>query len=454
MVSSGASRRAAFVSHKNNFTPIHFRNSRKNLLACSMSKKINDLLRVVTNFGASDLQLKTSPSPTMRLSSGSRPVADASRLTQDGTPNTAFASKVDTDPDSRNNNFDFIRMLAASFVIFAHAYDLLTPPAGVATNSEPFKVFTSGQLSLGSLGVSTFFCISGYLITQSLLRSRDYSSYFVKRGLRILPALIVDLLISAFIWGPLVTTLTLAEYFSNPLTYRYLLNFSLYNISYVLPGVFTNNIYPNTVNGSIWTLPLEAVCYSGIVLLHFCFILRNRRVYALFYFLTLAVGFVLVNSRYHAANLFETGVVLEFLFTYAAYFGAGALILLYKDKILFNSTISLLLCFVWVVAMYFGIGYYVSYFCLPYIVLWFAFEPRIRLHNAGRFGDFSYGLYIYAFPVQQTISYVFNGDISVAMMTFLSFLFTVPLAMFSWFAIEKPAMQLKARIFKNERSAA
>ena len=336
-------------------------------------------------------------------------------------------------------------------VIIAHSYDLLTPPAQIEANSEPIRLLTGRQFSFGSLGVAIFFCISGYLITQSLLRSRGYGSYFVKRGLRILPALIVDLLISAFIWGPLFTTLTITEYFSNRLTYRYLLNFSLYNISYTLPGVFTDNIYPNVVNGSLWTLPLEVICYVGIVLLHFCFVLRNRSAYALFYLFSLAFGFIILNSRYYNANILNTGVIFQFLFNNAAYFGAGALILLYRDKIPFNYGISLLLFLVWCVGIYFQLGSYFGYLCLPYITLWFAFEPRIGLHKAGKFGDFSYGLYIYAFPVQQTISHIFHGEISVAAIMFLTFLFTVPLAMFSWFAIEKPALRIKEMLFRNER---
>ena len=84
---------------------------------------------------------------------------------------------------NRLNNFDFVRILAASMVVFAHSFDILTPIEKVSSNSEPLRIATQGNMSFGSLGVIIFFCLSGYLITQSLSNSRNYSSFLTKRVL-------------------------------------------------------------------------------------------------------------------------------------------------------------------------------------------------------------------------------------------------------------------------------
>jgi peptidoglycan/LPS O-acetylase OafA/YrhL len=353
--------------------------------------------------------------------------------------------------DIRKNNFDFIRILAASMVVFAHSFDLLYPAEKNAVLYEPLRIWTKGEMSFGTLGVAIFFCISGYLITQSLTRSSSYTSYFAKRSLRIFPALVLDILIAVFIWGVLCTTLPLTEYFSRPEPYLYLLNFSLFHLSYNLPGVFENNVVPNVVNSSLWTLPYEFTCYFGVVLLHRSFILRHKYAFALFYAIFIFAGFFVLRSNVAVDVFFGNTISLDNIFILGAYFGAGALFFLFKDKIPLHFGISSLLLGIWLIGLKTPFSLYFSFFCLPYIIFWFVFEPKIPLTNAGKFGDFSYGLYIYSYPVQQTISYLTGGQISIPLMIILSFLFTVPLAMFSWFVIEKRALNLKDLIFSREK---
>lgn len=348
----------------------------------------------------------------------------------------------------RLNNFDFLRLLAASMVIFSHSFDLIAPSDVTMTNGEPLRVLTDGQMSFGSLGVAIFFCLSGFLITQSLFRSNSYKTYFIKRFLRIFPALILDLLIAVFIWGAIVTSLSLYDYFTNPLTFRYLLNVGLYNISYVLPGVFENNIYGNTVNGSLWTLPYEFTCYFGIAILYYFFILKNKYIYTIFYLMCLAVGFFILNTQFHTATIPYTNISFVPLFTLSAYFGAGALFCHFQDKIEYNVGIAAVLLLVLIIGSHFHLMDYFNYLCLPYIVFWFVFERRIPVQNAGKFGDFSYGIYIYGFPVQQTIIHFAGAALNVSEMIVLSFIFTIPLAVFSWFAVEKKALKLKKVIAK------
>lgn len=350
--------------------------------------------------------------------------------------------------NQRLNNFDFVRILAASMVVFAHSFDLLSTPETVETNAEPLRVLTHGQMSFGSLGVAIFFCLSGYLITQSLHNSRDYTSYFAKRFLRIFPALMLDLVIAVFIWGALVTSRPLASYFSDIQTYQYLWNIFLFKLSYVLPGVFETNSYPNIVNMSLWTLPYEFICYFGVVLLDVFLISRNRYIFAGFGTLMFVVGVLVLNSSYSTLQIGETDIRLDNFFVLTTYFGAGALFYQFRDKIPLNTSFVLIAISIYCFSFYIDKSSIFGYFCLPYIVFWFVFSKQIKLHKVGKWGDFSYGMYIYSFPVQQTIVYFLGNRMPVSKMIFLSFLFTIPLAMFSWFVVEKRALKLKDSLIK------
>lgn len=334
-------------------------------------------------------------------------------------------------------------------VVFSHSFFLLETPARPLSKAEPMVFLTNGQMTFGNLGVWIFFAISGYLITQSLMRSSSYATYFTKRCLRIFPALIVDIVIAAFLWGPLVTKLTLAEYFSNYGTYRYLMNVYLFRLIYELPGVFTDNPIPNYVNGSMWTLPYEFFCYLGVVALHFFFILKNKYVFTAFFFAALTAWVVILTQTPYAES-FVPFVGLQVLyFKLIFYFGVGILFFLYRDRIPLRFSYAVAVLAVWIIGFYFQIGEALAFFCLPYLVFWFVFEPRIRIRVA-QFGDFSYGLYIYSWTVQQTIIHFLTPSISWWLMCLLSFAFTIPLAMFSWFVIEKRALKIKDRLFKRE----
>ena len=142
---------------------------------------------------------------------------------------------------TRKNNLDVIRFLAATFVLFSHAYPITTGNNA----SEPFAIWSKGQMTFGELAVSIFFIISGFLITQSFDRSKDPIYYFKARVLRIFPALIFCVLLSILIVGPIFTEFTIKDYFKDPNTIEYLRTITLYFIQYDLPGVFQHNIMAN-----------------------------------------------------------------------------------------------------------------------------------------------------------------------------------------------------------------
>ena len=156
--------------------------------------------------------------------------------------------------DPEKNNFHFIRFVAASLVVVGHSYSLLNKP-------DLIDHYSRGLFPSGQIGVYAFFIISGYLVTQSLLRSRSYQSFTRNRFLRIFPGLAVVLLITVFVIGALDTQLSFYEYFTNRATYQYFDNIKLFlQTTPGLPGVFTSNLHQGA-NGTLWTLAYEVMCY-------------------------------------------------------------------------------------------------------------------------------------------------------------------------------------------------
>ena len=160
--------------------------------------------------------------------------------------------------DARCNNFNIIRIIAAFLVILGHMYYIM----GQEKNLSHF----AGQPGIHTVGVKILFVLCGYFVTKSWLSDAHPGRYAVKRLFRIYPALIVVILLSVFVLGPIMTSLSAGEYFSNANAWRYLKNLILFP-TYNLPGVFTKNAYENTVNGSLWTIPVELAIYVLVPLL-------------------------------------------------------------------------------------------------------------------------------------------------------------------------------------------
>ena len=173
--------------------------------------------------------------------------------------------------NTKNYNYNFIRFIAALMVIISHSFAL-----SLGASSQHY--IDSHHLNLinintwGFLAVAVFFFGSGFYIAKSCERNESFLVFLLKRLFKLLPMLILVVLISIFIIGPVFTTLPLKDYFSNILTWKYLLN-GILILQHNLPGVFTNNVYMPTVNGALWTLPVEFLCYL------FCYIF-----YKIFFF--------------------------------------------------------------------------------------------------------------------------------------------------------------------------
>ena len=228
--------------------------------------------------------------------------------------------------EGRDNNFDFLRFLFALLVIFSHSFAVLYN--GTWGAYDPLLHLTRGQLALGGGAVDGFFLISGFLITQSWARSRGAGDYARKRARRILPALAVVLAVTVFIIGPLATSLPLASYFRQPRTWAYFGMMGTRNLhrTDALPGVFTHNPLAGRVNGSLWTIRCEGLCYLLVAALGLRGGLGRRAAVLLAAVAALAVS--AVGAR-HRAALGDWADSLRVL----VYFLWGMAFYLYRDAI-------------------------------------------------------------------------------------------------------------------------
>ncbi|MCQ4309240.1 acyltransferase [Pseudomonas stutzeri] len=333
---------------------------------------------------------------------------------------------------ARENNFDFLRFFAASLVLLVHSY-----PLTGRRPDEPIELLT-GYENGGEFAVAIFFVISGYLITSSWINSSSARSFLIKRALRVFPALMLAVLLSAFVIGPLVTERSMTSYFSSPITWTYLQNILLVT-RFELPGVFSHNIYPNVVNGSLWTLPLEVLMYLGVLVMGLVGLLKPRLI--LLPIAGLALGYFWLLERLGIESFFITNVFKLGLLYYT-----GAAIFLYRDALPWRGWIAALFVAALVLTFHTAVGPYVYVIALPYLVIYLAYAPIPLLSRFGKYGDFSYGMYIYAFPFQQLTVYLLGHEIGVFWLTVISLVPTLLLAILSWHLIEAPAMKFKQRL--------
>lgn len=332
----------------------------------------------------------------------------------------------------RNNNFNLIRMLAATAVLISHSYPLALGSSAV----EPLSAWLG--ISLGELAVITFFCVSGFFISLSRDRAPTGLDFFSARFLRIYPGLGLVLLLCVFVIGPIFTTLGTVEYFRSSTIYSYLSNnLMLFSMKFNLPGVFEDNPWPG-INGSLWTLFYEVTLYVLVGALGaFAFYSPGRRF----------AGFLIVYAAVYIAFKFLLGHTTllndlhraQFFFTWSVPFVIGMALYRYRAHV--QHRLIWLLPLAALAAWTYHTPWFYECFVLAWswliFYLGFASHPLVDRYN--RLGDYSYGVYIYAFPVQEILEHQLRGISPIGMML-LAFPIVLVLAMFSWHFIEKPAM--------------
>ena len=338
----------------------------------------------------------------------------------------------------RLNNFDAMRIIAALTVVLAHSIPLSEGPKSL----DALWAWSRGQATFGYVAIQVFFIVSGYLITGSYLNSaladqgrpakqgfidpRGARRFIRARLLRLAPALLVVLWVLAFIVGPILTSVSLATYFSSPLTYRLAMGMSDH-----LPGMFTHNPFSSGIDGSLWTLRYEGLCYVVVLALGLTRLLRRWVVTAVFV--------IILIARLHFGAY--AGLDLGTLFA------AGAVIRLWNPPLTIALAVpAALVC---LAGLQLGFYHLASFTFGAYLVIFIGLAPAVKLPNLAKYGDISYGVYIIAWPVQQIIvmltgahpNWIINNLITVPLVIGLAFL--------SWRLIEAPALTLKSRKLFN-----
>ncbi|MET1018957.1 MAG: acyltransferase family protein, partial [Microterricola sp.] len=266
--------------------------------------------------------------------------------------------------------------------------------------------------------------------------------FAVKRGLRLLPALVVAVSVTVFVIGPLFTVLPLSSYFADPTTWVYLVRCSfLITFAGTLPGVFEDNPYPDAVNGSLWTLPVEACCYAMAAALGSIGLLRRSRVLVAFSaVLVLCVTPLSPISIAPAGG--TTGGNLTLVIMLGATFVLGSLAYSIRARLHLSWIILVLLMVLWIATWGGGWTTATGVLAIAFAVLVLAFRTPAWLRRLTAHGDVSYGIYVYAFPVQQSVAAIWPS-VSPLLMFAIAYPVTYGLAFVSWRLVERPALALK-----------
>ena len=335
------------------------------------------------------------------------------------------------------NNFASLRIFAALLVVVSHSWALS------GNHPELIVALTSGHVSGGSLGVMMFFSMSGFLVTESYLRTQSTLAFLEARMLRLFPALAACLVVGILI-GAIVTKLPANEFWSNSNTWLYFVKNMLLDLRFDLPGVFEKNPMPKAVNGSLWTLPAELLMYCMIAVLGTLAIMRSHAATSALLLTAIASLYFMPESvrRLPFSPPTELAINMQA-------FMVGMLFQLNKERMTWGLPWVAALCVLAVLKAHRpGMGPFVVMLAISYTTIWFALAAPVRLYRADAWGDPSYGLYVYAFPIQQWIAQT-NIGIGPYKMAALSIVITTPIAYISWWVIEKRALARKGKLFRS-----
>ncbi len=345
-----------------------------------------------------------------------------------------------SDWDGRANNFDFLRLALAVLVIFSHSY-----PLGLGSEeAEPILRLTHGQMTGGAVAVDLFFVMSGFLIAASAERSRGLWAFMKKRIARIYPGFCVLALLTAIFLVPWSGGRMAAQDLVGRAGNFFLQTLRLREFDYV--GAFRHNPYRGeipargAINGSVWSIQYEFWCYVGVAGLVAAGLLKRRWAVLVLFLGALGVSLafevkgIVLGGKWLGVALGSPQLWARLLPLYLA----GVVFYLWRDRIRWSW---------WGAAgalVMLGVGCWLRFgltalFPLAgtYLVFWLAYAPWLKVNGFGRFGDLSYGTYLYAFPVQQVIVRGFGHGVAPWVLFLVATPVTLLLAMGSWFGVER-----------------
>lgn len=351
--------------------------------------------------------------------------------------------------DPRANSFGFLRLSFALLVIVSHAFAL----GGFNHFEDPFGTWTKGQTDLGSISVFGFFVISGYLVTRSYAESGTAVRYLWKRILRIFPGFLVCLAVTAFIFGPLAFRAQyghFAGYFSiqidTPFGYIYhnaRLTMHQWNIGNLLASTpYQNdpNSHAQAFDGSLWTLIYEFKCYLGVAVLGCVGILWRSRPAVLAICTALWIMQIKIlhsPDAFSHVPFFSDSNLLKLAFV----FSLGTVLYLYREDIPISNTLAAVSFVAIIVSLREGFFFQFGILAFAYSCLWCA--ARLPIRNIERLGDYSYGIYIYGFIVEQMLSVYGAQRWGFFPYVLLAIILSFICAAASWFLVEKQFIGFK-----------
>lgn len=342
-----------------------------------------------------------------------------------------------------NNNLDLIRIACALFVIYSHSFPI--SPDG-DSNDILYKITLQPYISFGGLAVKTFFLISGMLVTNSLMSNGNILGYIRSRFFRVFPAYLTTIIVTALIIGPLISHLSFKNYYSSPETWSYIVKNIKMNTQYFLPEVFSEN-KTHAVNGSLWTIPFEVKAYFYLLMMYLLTYFTGSFKKYIIAIISLAIiiepltpfkGMLIAKST-------DPSVYLLYPF-----FALGCLLSIIKDKI---NNIGILSLSIISIFIYFIVSSDIlktaSFYASGSLILIFIASIKAIVNIKIKY-DISYGIYLWAFPVQQFIasglvtSPYINALIAMIISSFFGYA--------SFRLIESPAMNFNKKLRRKSVS--
>ena len=344
----------------------------------------------------------------------------------------------------KKNNFDHIRHLLALGVFLFHVSELTQ-----IAQFRPFNFFVDA-----SVAVHSFFIVSGFLIFMSYEKSHSLKRYLHKRFRRIVPGYATVILLS-FLFLSLLSTLPLHDYFTSPESFKYLMaNLATLNFIHPsLPGVFTENHY-TAVNGALWTIKVEVAFYLSVPLIVYLFRRAAPWKILSITFALSTLYFFMTAHLYHTEDNHLYTALHHQLPAQMMFFIGGALIYYYIDHFRrYSSILITLAIFVYLGQRLIGLELLFPLYALSLsvIVIYLAIILPY-LGHISKYGDLSYGIYIWHFPMIQTFIalHLFDGHPWATLSGLLLLIFL--LAWLSWHLIEKPFLDRRSHYVQESEA--
>jgi len=336
-----------------------------------------------------------------------------------------WSTNLEGASQGRNNNLTLVRATLASSVVLSHCWVILDQ-----FDREPWQRYVGFQ-EMGSLAVSAFFFLSGFLILKSGLNWASPVDFLRARSLRIFPGLTVAVLFCMLVLGPIESSWRVRDYFTSHETWSYLWQVALHQYSGRLPGVFANSPRFQTVDQPLWTLPYEWKMYMLMLVVCAIWHLYRGNQFDRKAWISIALALAFTMQMAHMTR-----------YRWPIYFILGSAAFLLRRYIRLNIWIAVIGIVAGILALRVVpvLGSVLFPATLCYILLVAAFHPKLLFRPYQKVGDYSYGIYIYGWPIQQCFIPFAHGN---ALRLFIvAFPVTLALAALSWHLVEASALQI------------